>query len=103
MIKKTKMTVTQEAEKITENGKYKIIYTIIDDILTNISVTVYESKMIDVPGADGLPMKQEQFVEVGQLKVDDGYVRNVMFPYTEKTVLYFKDFDDIIKEIANIN
>lgn len=109
---------TNECEKTTENGVYRVVYSVSENRLENLSVTVFNKTMVEIPGGNvnasvmpgagtaeeqqAEPLMQEQLIMIGNLSMNNEQIAMYCFPYTEKYTVYMADFDSIVKEVLSI-
>lgn len=93
---------TNECEKTTENGVYRVVYSVSENRLESLVMTVYNKTETEVPGTDGNPVMQEMKTEIGSINMNQGVLNMYSFPYSEKLPLYLADFDATVKEVQEM-
>lgn len=93
---------TNECEKTTENGIYRVVYSVSENKLENLLVTVFEKTSAEMPGTDGNPVIQEVKTEIGSINLNRGVLNMYNFPYSEKYATYVADFDATVQEVQNL-
>lgn len=89
----TNVTVTKVAEESTENADYQLEYSIVNETLTRVHVSIRKR---DTDGSGDAP-------QIGVIYMEQGSV-SCSIPEGESLAPLFRDFDAMVSEIkASIN
>lgn len=85
----TTMTKVGQAECVTEHARYGVEFTLADDLLQTVRVTVY--------GVDD----EQTGVMMGVLEYSQEHVSAYNFPYSDKYPQYVSDFMSIVEDVKS--